>query len=230
MVQSEKMAALGTLTSGVAHELNNPLNNISTSLQIVLEELEEGDIDYQRNLLGESLAQVDRAQDIVKSLLEFSRETTFSTSRENIFDLVKNTLKLVQGEVPSSVDIFVEVPEDIEAVVDPRRIQQVFLNLILNAIQAMGKHGGKIFIRAKRDKERGGVVIEVEDNGPGIPEYVLPKIFDPFFTTKEVGRGSGLGLSVSQGIIAKHGGDISVTSEVGKGTCFRIFLPDQVNN
>jgi len=230
LVQSEKMAALGTLTSGVAHELNNPLNNISTSLQIVLEELDEGDIEYQRDLLKESLIQVDRAQDIVKSLLEFSRETTFSTSEESILDLVKNTLKLVQGEVPSNVSILVDVPEDLKAMVDPRRMQQVFLNLILNAIQAMEKQGGEIHIRAKKDEKRKGIVIEIEDNGPGIPEDILPKIFDPFFTTKKVGKGSGLGLSVSQGIIAKHGGEISVKSEVGKGTCFTIFLPFKSKN
>lgn len=230
LVQSEKMAALGTLTSGVAHELNNPLNNISTSLQIVLEELDEGDIEYQRDLLKESLMQVDRAQDIVKSLLEFSRETTFSTSEESILHLVKNTLKLVQGEVPSNVSILVDVPKELKAMVDPRRMQQVFLNLILNAIQAMEKQGGQIHIRAKKDEERDGIIIEIEDNGPGIPEDILPKIFDPFFTTKKVGKGSGLGLSVSQGIIAKHGGEISVKSEVGKGTCFTIFLPYKPNN
>lgn len=227
LVQSEKMAALGTLTSGVAHELNNPLNNISTSLQIVLEEIEEGDIEYQKELLSESLKQVDRAQDIVKSLLEFSRETTFSVSEENLYQLVKNTLKLIHGEVPSNVNIHLEIPDHITAIVDPRRIQQVFLNLLLNAIQAMEKVGGDIFVRAKRDEEKQGVVVEVEDTGPGIPEDLLSKIFDPFFTTKEVGKGSGLGLSVSQGIISQHGGSISVWSKVGVGTKFTIFLPDK---
>ncbi len=227
LVQSEKMAALGTLTSGVAHELNNPLNNISTSLQIVLEEIDEGDIEYQKELLREALKQVDRAQDIVKSLLEFSRETEFSVSEENLRQLVNNTLKLIQGELPANVYVDVDIPDHITAKVDPRRIQQVFLNLLLNAIQAMEKTGGHIYVRARRDEEQKGVVIEVEDTGPGIPEEIIGKIFDPFFTTKEVGKGSGLGLSVSQGIISQHGGTISVWSKVGVGTKFTIFLPDK---
>lgn len=226
LVQSEKMAALGTLTSGVAHELNNPLNNISTSLQILLEELEEGDLDYQRQLLSEAEAQVDRAQDIVKSLLEFSRETSFSLTKENIKELVENTLKLIQGELPGKINIHTAIPPDLTGQMDPRRMQQVILNLLLNAIQAMNEQGGDIWIKANYDPASQGVICQVEDNGPGIPPDILPKIFDPFFTTKDVGKGSGLGLSVSQGIVEQHGGQIKVRSRPGQGTNFEIFLPD----
>ncbi len=225
LVQNEKMAALGTLTSGVAHELNNPLNNISTSLQIILEELDDGDLTYQRELLHESEGEVVRSQEIVKALLEFSRETEFTRSRENFRTLVENTIKLIQGEVPKDVSISVDVPDSIEADVDARRIQQVLLNLCINAIQAMENHGGRLTVRAFQSEDGKGFFFEVADTGQGIDESTLSKIFDPFYSTKDIGKGSGLGLSVSKGIIENHGGWISVTSRPGVGTTFTIYLP-----
>ncbi|MFP4037410.1 MAG: ATP-binding protein [Desulfobacteraceae bacterium] len=224
LIQSEKVASLGTLTSGVAHELNNPLNNISTSVQILLEELGEGDLDYQKELLAETEKQVERARDIVKALLEFSRQRSFSLKEVRFADLVEQTLKLIRGEIPSHIHLQVEVPEDIKADMDPRRIQQVLLNLILNAFQAM-EDQGTMRIKASRTGDGREFWFDIEDNGKGIDPHDLPKIFDPFFTTKEVGKGSGLGLSVSQGIVEQHGGRIEVRSEVGKGTTFRVYLP-----
>ena len=224
LVQSEKMASLGTLTSGVAHELNNPLNNISTSVQILLEELGDTDLEYKKELLTQTEGQIERARDIVRALLEFSRKRSFSLQRIYFLELVDNTLKLIKGEVPTNVRLTVDVPVDLLADMDPRRIEQVLINLIINGIQAM-QDGGILSIRAFRESNETGFCFEVSDTGKGIAPQDLVKIFDPFFTTKDVGEGSGLGLSVSHGIIEQHGGRIEVKSEVGKGTTFSVFLP-----
>jgi two-component system NtrC family sensor kinase len=229
LVQSEKMASLGTLTSGVAHELNNPLNNISTSVQILLEELEDADLDYKRQLLRDTESQIERARDIVKALLEFSRDRSFSPKPVHFRDLVSQTLKLIKGEVPANMRIKVDVPDSIEAEMDPRRIQQVLINLILNGAQAIDG-AGSLYIEAWEKEGNGGFYFQVRDTGKGIPPEDLPKIFDPFFTTKgvghkDVGQGSGLGLPVSQGIIEQHGGWIKAESEAGKGSTFTVFLP-----
>ena len=225
LIQSEKMVALGTLTSGVAHELNNPLNNISTSLQIILEELGDEDIEYQRQLITESEGEVIRAQDIVKALLEFSRETQFTLAQENFQNLVYNTLKLIQGEIPTNVQVKVQVPENIECHIDARRVQQVLLNLSLNAIQAMEGRGGTLTIEAEKDESGHGFSFFIQDTGTGIDSTEQSKIFDPFYTTKDVGKGSGLGLSVTKGIVESHGGRISVHSQHGQGTRFTVYLP-----
>jgi len=225
LVQNEKMIALGTLTSGVAHDLNNPLNNISTSLQIIQEELEEGNLEYQRELLNETENEVKRTQDIVKALLEFSRNTDFTLSREHFRSLVQNTIKLVQGEIPSGINVRIDIPDNIYSYLDPRRIQQVLINLCINAAQSMEDAGGEIIIRAFEAEAMEGFYFQVQDNGKGIEESKLSKIFDPFYTEKEVGKGSGLGLSVSKGIVESHGGHISVESMMDVGTVFTVFLP-----
>jgi signal transduction histidine kinase len=224
LIQSEKMASLGTLTSGVAHEVNNPLNNISTTVQILLEEIEEGDTDYVRMQLEEVEKQVERARDIVKDLLEFSRETNYSIQHVVLHELVEKALKLIRGEVPSNVVIETDLAEDIETRLDSRMIQQVLINLIVNGIQAM-PNGGRLYIRGFESPDADRVCIQVQDTGTGISRKDLPKIFDPFFSTKEVGHGTGLGLSVSNRIVKRHGGWIDVKSESGKGTTFTIFLP-----
>jgi signal transduction histidine kinase len=240
LIHSEKLASLGTLTSGVAHELNNPLNNISTSVQILLEELEDADMDYRRDLLTETEKQVDRARDIVKALLEFSRERSFSLSRVPLKGLVEDTLKLIKGDLPADVELSVKVPDDIQGPMDGRRIQQVLLNLILNGLQAMEGSGGKLTIRARKIKEEGLFCLQVEDTGKGIPEEDIPRIFDPFFSTKDVSGsfragssshslleqgGTGLGLSICHGILEQHGGRMEVESVLGEGTIFSVFLP-----
>lgn len=224
LVQSRKMASLGTLTSGVAHELNNPLNNISTSLQIAIEELESGDTDYNRELLTDAETQIERARDIVRALLEFSRERTFKPKTVYIKKLIEESLKLIKGELPSRVEVEIDVAEDLNTAMDFRQMQQVLINLILNAVQAIESEG-RITIRAAADTQGREICIRVSDTGKGItPEY-KDKIFDPFFTTKEVGKGTGLGLSVSHGIVESHGGRIEVESEPGAGTTFYIYLP-----
>ncbi|MBW1858777.1 MAG: HAMP domain-containing protein [Deltaproteobacteria bacterium] len=230
LVQREKMASLGTLTSGVAHELNNPLNNISTSIQILMEESDDADREYHKELLRETEHQVDRARDIVKALLEFARDTSFSPRPVRLKDLVEKTLKLIKGEVPANVSIELDIPDGITAELDPRRIQQVLINLIINGVQAMDGNGS-LDIVATEMPDGHGFYLQVKDSGEGIPQENLPKIFEPFFTTKDsghkdVGEGSGLGLSVCHGIIEQHGGRIEVESEQGKGTTFTIFLAE----
>jgi two-component system, NtrC family, sensor kinase len=239
LIQAKKLAALGTLTSGVAHELNNPLNNISTSMQIMLEEIDAPNVDYQRELLIDAEKEVERARDIVRALLEFSRQRAFSIKNVLFRHLVEDTLKLIKGELPATVTLVVEVPDDIQAAVDSRRIQQVLLNLIFNAIQAM-ENGGTLTISAQRCTSD-EFYFRVADTGVGIPPDQLRKIFDPFFSTKTARRwnagdsqiydgfltheGTGLGLAICHGIVKKHGGRIDVQSHLDEGTAFTVYLP-----
>jgi signal transduction histidine kinase len=227
LIQNEKLASLGTLTSGVAHELNNPLNNISTSIQILLEELEEADLDFQRQLLTETEIQIDRAKEIVKALLEFSRSGNFTLKRINFRSLVSKTLQLLKGEVPTNVELAVNIPDAIEANLDVQRMQQVIINLVQNALHAM-KNGGVLNISAEKSDEEQTFSFTVSDTGKGIDPKDLPKIFDPFFTTKPVGEGSGLGLSISHGIVKQHQGKIEVQSRLNEGTTFTVILPANI--
>jgi two-component system NtrC family sensor kinase len=247
LVHSEKLASLGTLLSGVAHELNNPLSNISTSYQILLEEIEDADIEYKKELLLQIQEQTERARDIVRSLLEFSRDRESKNVILQLKKLIEETIRFIKGQIPIGVEVTLIIPESLFIFADKQRIQQVFLNLIKNAIDSVGENG-KIIIKARQCKasektereaemasrlnyrgkctfDEDSVDIEVRDTGPGIPPEVLPKIFDPFFTTKEVGRGSGLGLSIVNDIIEEHKGCIGVESKVGRGTSFFISLP-----
>jgi len=200
------------------------LNNISTSLQIAVEEMESGDPAYNKELLTDAEAQIERARDIVRALLEFSRERTFKPAKVNIKNLIEESLKLIKGEMPGSVEVEIDVDEDMQTVMDFRRMQQVLINLILNAVHAMGDEG-KLTIRGIQYPENNEICLQIQDTGKGIPAEYKDKIFDPFFSTKEVGKGTGLGLSVSHGIIQNHGGRIDVESEEGAGTTFFIYLP-----
>jgi len=224
LVQAQKLASLGRLTSGVAHELNNPLNNISTSLQILIEELEDEDLEYKKELLIGAEKEVERSKEIVKSLLEFARERSLTLRQVYFKDLVDNAIKRVTSQVPENVTLKVDVPDDIQATVGPLGIERVLINLIVNAVQAM-KNGGEVTVKACKQKSDSGFCFQVIDTGEGIPKEIISKIFDPFFTTKEVGKGTGLGLSIIYGIIEQHSGKIKVSSEVGKGTTVICFLP-----
>jgi len=224
LVQAKKLASLGRLTSGVAHELNNPLNNISTSLQILIEELEEDNLEFKKDLLVNAEQEVVRGRNIVKSLLEFSRGRSISFKWTNFKDLVNSGMQRIQTVIPDNVKLNIEVPENIQVCVGPERIERVVINLIMNAVHAM-EGGGEITITAHPQEDKDGLHFQVQDTGRGISAENIDKIFDPFFTTKEVGKGSGLGLSIVYGIIEQHGGKISVTSEEEKGTTFSIFLP-----
>lgn len=223
LVQAQKLSSLGILTSGIAHQLNNPLNNISTSCQILLEEIHHGDREHINRLLANIDQEVDRSRDIVKGLLDFSREREFQLSWVNLENLVLRTIQLVSSQLPPNVEIKSEIPEDLDIYMDGQKFQEVFINLVLNAIQSMPQGTGLININAKKKYQN--IEITIEDNGCGISSEHLPYIFDPFFSTKEVGSGTGLGLSVAHGIVERHGGSITVKSSVGEGTGFKIKLP-----
>ncbi|MEJ2688850.1 MAG: ATP-binding protein [Deltaproteobacteria bacterium] len=229
LLQSEKLAALGTLLSGVAHELNNPLSNISTSAQILDEELEGNDLLLKKNMLVQIEEQTDRARDIVRSLLEFSRNKTFNRQELTLKNLVHEIIVLVRGQVPTKVDIRIDIPEELTIIADKQRLQQVFINLIKNAVDAVAEDG-HIWLSARRIADPPDspheMEILVEDDGPGIDPANLGRIFDPFFTTKEVGKGSGLGLFIVHDIIESHGGSIRVENRLGQGTTFIIWLPN----
>jgi two-component system NtrC family sensor kinase len=227
LVQSKKMSSLGILTAGIAHQLNNPLNNISTSCQIVMEELDEGDKDLLRKMLGNIEQEVHRARDIVKGLLEFSRARDFAIHDVPLSQVVKRAIKLISSQVPPGIEVIDQVPEDLVVYIDPQRLQEVFLNLFMNAIQAITAPPGQIRIGARVDDARENAFITIEDTGQGIPKEVMDKIFDPFFTLKEEGLGTGLGLSIVYGIVEKHRGSIAVESTVGAGTRFTIRIPLQ---
>jgi two-component system NtrC family sensor kinase len=225
LLQAQKLSSLGILTSGIAHQLNNPLNNISTSCQILVEEINDGSEDYTKKLLNNIDQEVDRARDIVKGLLEFSREREFQLDWLNVENLALRTIRLVSSQLAAGVEITSEVPEELDIYADAQKLQEVLLNLLLNSAQAMPDGNGKITITARRLPDGDQVEIQVADTGCGIPAEHRSQIFDPFFTTKEVGYGTGLGLSVAHGVIERHGGSLTVKSKVGEGSVFTIRLP-----
>jgi signal transduction histidine kinase len=225
LLQTRKLSSLGILASGIAHQLNNPLNNIATSCQILSEELEGGELEFNRRMLTNIDQEVFRARDIVKGLLEFSRAREFTLSLAPLSEAVNRAVRLISSQTPPGVDIIKEVPAELVLNLDIQRMQEVFLNLIMNSIQAIEKPPGQIRISAERDAAAREAVIRVEDTGCGIRAEDLSRVFDPFFTTKQVGAGTGLGLSVVYGIIEKHHGSISVQSLPNEGTRFIIRLP-----
>ncbi|MEO5360127.1 MAG: HAMP domain-containing histidine kinase [Nitrospirota bacterium] len=245
LIQSEKLASLGTLLSGVAHELNNPLSNISSSCQILIEEIEDSDIDYKKELLSNIDDQTNRARNIVRSLLEFSKDRIFKKDIVRLRELLEETIRFIRGQLPSNVKIHLDIAGDITIHADKQRIQQVFLNLIKNAADAIDGDGvisitaGTLmppdrcmnniehcFMQNDRCFSIASAVdIIVSDTGTGMSDEILKSIFDPFFTTKEVGKGSGLGLFIVHEIIEEHGGCITVSSDPGKGTAFMMRLP-----
>jgi signal transduction histidine kinase len=225
LLQAKKLSSLGILASGIAHQLNNPLNNISTSCQILLEEFDQADRDFSRRMLNNIEQEVHRARDIVRGLLEFSRVKEFALLPTSLREVVQRSVKLMSSQLPHDVEIVQDIPQDVILHLDAQRMQQVFLNLLMNALQAIQTPPGQIRIAARSDEDQEEAVVVIEDTGVGIPERDLPRVFDPFFTTKEVGAGTGLGLSIAYGILQKHEGTITVESREAEGTRFVIRLP-----
>lgn len=258
LLQSEKMASIGQLAAGVAHEINNPIGYVHSNLgtlqeylrnlislldaydralrgdgdrEEAREELDElrarYDLDFVTQdlpeLLAESREGIERVRKIVQDLKDFSYAGRGEAwSRVDVHKGLDSTLNIVWNEIKYKARLekqYGELPE-IECL--PSELNQVFMNILVNAGQAIPEQG-RISLRTGIDGDE--VWIEIADTGPGIPEADLPRIFDPFFTTKEVGSGTGLGLSISYGIVAKHHGRIEVDSQVGEGTTFRIVLP-----
>ncbi len=230
LVQSEKMASLGLLTAGVAHEINNPLNYIQASLYAI-----EENISYkqepeflQKNLqtlLAAMKMGVKKASSIVKALNAFSRSKNLRKDTCNINEIINNCLLLLEHELKNkclvtrdltNVSFTLNGNED--------SLHQVFTNLIMNSVQSI-KSNGEISITTAIDKEKDQLAIIISDNGEGISKENLPKIFDPFFTTRDPGKGVGIGLSIVYKIIENHNGDINYVSEQGKGTKVKVLLP-----
>ncbi len=225
LFQAKKLSSIGTLASGTAHQINNPLNNIATSCQLAL-----ADIDLEQNsLIAKMLETINqethRAGEIVRGLLEFSRAQTFSPEPYHLAEIVHKAKRLVASEVPAGITIDTDIPEDITLYIDVQKMVEALLNLTINAIQAIPKPPGKVSIVAEKDADNKNAIITVADTGTGIDKEHLPKIFDPFFTTKNAENGTGLGLAIVYGIIKKQNGSIRVESEKGKGTRFIITLP-----
>ncbi|MDA8423478.1 MAG: ATP-binding protein [Nitrospiraceae bacterium] len=225
IIQSKKLASLGILTAGVAHEITNPLNNISMIAQ-TYEELYAKLSEKDRiEFMGKVDAETERIRKIVKNLLDFSKPKDANPKEEDINAVIQKTLTLVQNMIDvSNIETTVKLETGLPHLyIDEHQIQQVLVNLVTNAVQATPA-GGKLFIASRIGKDGDSVDITVMDTGKGISPEFLPHIFDPFFTTKGDG-GTGLGLSVSYGIIKNHNGEIRVDSKTGVGTTFTIELP-----
>lgn len=221
--QSEKLAALGELVAGVAHELNNPLAGISAFAQLLLEDpLDPEQAESVRLIKREA----DRAVAVIRDLLYFSRKGGPAQGAVDLNEIVEHTLRLRSYSLRSSgIDVRVDLDPALPTVPgDGQRLHQVVLNLVVNAEQAMqGADTRRLVIRTERRDVH--VMMVVSDTGAGIPPEAQHRIFEPFFTTKPEGEGTGLGLSVSYGIVKAHGGEISVASDAGTGTTFRVTLP-----
>jgi two-component system NtrC family sensor kinase len=223
IIRAEKLSSLGILAAGVAHELNSPLTGILTFSHLMLQDATPGTRNHEDLQL--IVNETQRCATIIRQLLEFSREGIREHRPQSIVPAVQRALALVEHQAKfHKIRIESELEEVPPTCCDANQIQQVFLNLLINAAEAMPE-GGTIRIHVHAEDEGRQVVAEVSDTGTGIPPEHLGRIFDPFFTSKEVGKGTGLGLSVSYGIVRRHHGTISVRSEVGKGTTFRITIP-----
>jgi two-component system, NtrC family, sensor kinase len=236
LIEAGKMASIGELSAGVAHEINNPLAIILTEKQILLDMVAftPGLDEEFKKSLKESMDQVDtqvnRCKRITHNLLRFSRRTRSVIEKVDLNLFLREVVDLMEREARSSgIKFLTDLDENLKPVLsDPSQLQQVFLNLITNAIDAHdGKPYGTIRIATRSDDESKTLHIEFADTGSGIPKEIINKIFDPFFTTKTVGKGTGLGLSICYGIMQRLGGSISVRSQVGEGTEFTLTLPYQ---
>ena len=225
LARSEKLASLGELVAGIAHEINNPLTGIMVFASMILE---DGRLPQDmRNDMEVINRETERCSGIVRRLLEFSRETLPHKAPELINHLLDNTLHLLENQATfHDIDIARHYASDLPPIlVDGNQICQVFMNILLNAAQAM-PGGGSLALATELSEDGEYLAVRFSDTGSGIPENDLKRIFDPFFTTKEEG-GTGLGLSVSYGIVENHGGKIAVDSLVGTGTTFTVLLPLQ---
>ena len=226
LLESHKLRAIGTLVAGVAHELNNPLNNTLLTASMLIEDFHTLSEKEKIEMINDVINETERSQRVVKNLLDFAREGETVVSSLEIDKIVKDSASLVANQVKfAKVYLKLDFESNLPRIFgDEQKLKQVFINLILNAVDVLPPEG-EIRINVKKDKLPGYVLITFQDNGPGIPEHIQGRIFEPFFTTKGQGKGTGLGLSVSRGIIKKMGGYIHLTSSPGLGTMFTVSLP-----
>lgn len=246
---SERLASLGTLVSGVAHELNNPLGNISSSTQLLLEAEESAAVEQRRTWLRQIESETERARGIVRTLLDYARKDSLRPRQSECVAL-EEIVVAARGSVARGAEadarVALDVPSELILVADEERLRQVFINLIKNGLDASGP-GGQVRVSARRTTwaasapEAGAwtlggeplsrapqdplIWVAVEDDGPGITPEILPRVFDPFFTTRETGLGTGLGLYIAQEIVQEHGGCIGAENRAGGGARFTLWLP-----
>ena len=234
MLEAQKLAALGTLAAGVAHEINSPLQVITGLSERYLRQLKKDSADDDSKVADFEMINRNawRIADIVRSLLTFARASPDSSEQNNLNEIIIDTLLLIEHKLKSwaNVNIEYDLDQDIPDMLCNRNsITQVLINLLTNAADAMPE-GGTIDIRTRLDRAARIIELKVKDSGMGIPDEVLSRIFDPFFTTKPVGKGTGLGLSIVMGIIQAHNGELAVESDQGKGTTFIIHFPESSIN
>ncbi len=224
MLRADKLASLGKLSAGLAHEINNPLGMILGYTQLLLRHEESGTQRYSDLKIIEK--HVRNCKAIVEDLLNFARSTETKKKEANVNDLILEVLKVMEHHFEmSGIEIEVNLDQNLPTMtIDPEKMKQVFMNLLMNARDAI-QNNGKIKITSMVNSQNESVIIAFADTGPGIRQEDLPHVFDPFFTTKPTGKGTGLGLSVSYGIIEDHGGNIEVQSREGDGATFFITLP-----
>ncbi|MDP2167202.1 MAG: ATP-binding protein [Thermodesulfovibrionales bacterium] len=218
----EKLATIGELASAIAHEIKNPLAGISGAIQVFAEDFL--DSDPRRGIINEVLSEIDRLDKAVRDLLNFARPPEPHRIKTQVMPVIERALRLVAGQAKKQgVDTNIVMVDDIEdAYIDPEQMQQVFLNIMINALHSM-PGGGEITITTYRKAETNEVDVVISDTGHGISQADIKNIFKPFFTTKHMG--TGLGLAISKAIVEKHGGDIYVSSQMGAGSNFRIAIP-----
>ena len=235
--QSQKMESIGTLAGGIAHDFNNMLGIIVGNTELAMDDVPES--NPARHNLEEIRTASMRARDVVKQILAFSRQSQQGMKPIRISLIIKESLKLLRSSIPTTIEINQDISSKSDTVLaDSTQINQVLINLCTNAAHAMGEKGGVLEVSLNNiqiDEDSAihyhelspgkYVRLTVSDTGHGIETKILGRIFDPYFTTKKVGEGSGMGLSVVHGIVKSHNGDISVSSEPGKGTIFQVFFP-----
>jgi two-component system NtrC family sensor kinase len=227
LIQSEKLASLGKLAAGIAHEINNPLGGVLIYTHLLLEDTDKDSGQYEN--LKKIVKETTRCKDIVKGLLEFSRPKEPEMVPTDIHEAINRALAIFEPQALfQNIQVQKEFSEVPRIIADSSQLQQVFTNIIANAAEAMAG-SGILTIRTSLEKQTGRIKIELSDTGHGIKPENMTRLFEPFFTTKEVGKGTGLGLAISYGIVQKHQGSIEVRSEIGKGTTFTVILPVKRN-
>jgi len=227
VMRSERLASLGTMLAGIAHEINNPLSNVSTSAELLQEQDEELRPEARRELIRQIISETDRATEIIRTVLAYSRETRFERRPTNLLSTLLESVILVRGELPTHVTVDLDVAPDLDVLAHKAKLQQAFINLMKNSIDAMreAQREGTISVSARQLPGDGHVELVFRDGGAGIPPHVIDRVFDPFFSTKDVGHGTGLGLYLVHQIVEQNGGTIRVESTVGEGTTVTLRLP-----
>jgi two-component system NtrC family sensor kinase len=234
LLESEKLAALGVLSSGIAHEINNPIGIVLGNAQMLRKKIEDKERNFTAESIEDMVKQIEinskRCSNIITSLLQFSKRKEPVFIESDVNEIIERALEFTQSRLGSkAIEVSKKLQSPLPAVMaDPVQLEQVFINFIINAEQSMGEQG-RLRIRSCKceagEGRRESVRVSFSDSGSGMSEEVKRKIFDPFFTTKETGSGTGLGLSVSYGIIKAHNGNIEISSEKGKGTEISVVLP-----